>query len=527
MCVGVGSTDSTPSMSSEGCHGIRPAMLGADAADCNRDRPDCRARGDRRTAPTSAVAAAQPPRASQPSISSRRRGDPAAADAHRDARPSGRQRGHLRPRGWRSGRRPRVTAPASASAVGAARRHRRAIDVAVQQAGDERERGDPGVAQSRMSSATSAPATPKVSVVSSRQRAVGRPARAERAADEPRQRQREQRAARRRAPRWPGEQRERDHDQQVRRRHHDVRDAVVERTEARSRRGARAPAPQASAASEPMHDAPTSARPSRHRPPQEEQPRERHAAAGRAHDLAPRASSGARRRAGCRPRAAGPWRRRSRGCRAARSCLRAVRGRARGRGRSRRTRRSTAASHSGGRTSASTIAPSTIAEIAMPTSTPGSGTPSRPISPPNAITSGNATGSTQIAGAPKHRAPQADRDHRQHVVEARDRMREPREEARPPAPLSSCASAARGAIASASSAARTAIRWTDLPQVVMRRPAAGSPRAGSSRTRRACRPGSRAAARRSAASGSAAAGTRVRAAGSATRTRAARSRRRR
>ena len=36
----------------------------------------------------------------------------------------------------------------------------------------------------------------------------------------------------------------------------------------------------------------------------------------------------------------------------------------------------------------------------MPISTPGSGTPSKPRNPPSAITSGNVTGSTQIAGAP-------------------------------------------------------------------------------------------------------------------------------
>ena len=36
----------------------------------------------------------------------------------------------------------------------------------------------------------------------------------------------------------------------------------------------------------------------------------------------------------------------------------------------------------------------------MPISTPGSGTPSRPSMPPNAITIGNVTGSSHIAGAP-------------------------------------------------------------------------------------------------------------------------------
>ena len=36
----------------------------------------------------------------------------------------------------------------------------------------------------------------------------------------------------------------------------------------------------------------------------------------------------------------------------------------------------------------------------MPTSTPGSGTPMRPRKPPSAITMGNVTGRSQIAGAP-------------------------------------------------------------------------------------------------------------------------------
>src|SRR5205814_188155 len=42
---------------------------------------------------------------------------------------------------------------------------------------------------------------------------------------------------------------------------------------------------------------------------------------------------------------------------------------------------------------------------AMPVSTPGTGTPRIPITPPNAITSGKTIGSTQIAGAPRN-APQ-------------------------------------------------------------------------------------------------------------------------
>ena len=60
----------------------------------------------------------------------------------------------------------------------------------------------------------------------------------------------------------------------------------------------------------------------------------------------------------------------------------------------------TAATHRGGRFSASTIAPSTSAENAMPISTPGSGMPSKPIIPPSAMTIGKVTGKSQIAGAP-------------------------------------------------------------------------------------------------------------------------------
>ena len=47
---------------------------------------------------------------------------------------------------------------------------------------------------------------------------------------------------------------------------------------------------------------------------------------------------------------------------------------------------------SGGRAASATTMPSTAAETAMPISTPGSGTPRMPSTPPNAITSGNTTG---------------------------------------------------------------------------------------------------------------------------------------
>ena len=38
----------------------------------------------------------------------------------------------------------------------------------------------------------------------------------------------------------------------------------------------------------------------------------------------------------------------------------------------------------------------------MPISTPGSGTPRIPMTPPNAITSGKTIGSSQIAGGPRN-----------------------------------------------------------------------------------------------------------------------------
>jgi hypothetical protein len=41
-----------------------------------------------------------------------------------------------------------------------------------------------------------------------------------------------------------------------------------------------------------------------------------------------------------------------------------------------------------------------IIDAAMPYSVPGSGIPKRPIMPPRAITIGNATGRSQIAGEP-------------------------------------------------------------------------------------------------------------------------------
>ena len=65
----------------------------------------------------------------------------------------------------------------------------------------------------------------------------------------------------------------------------------------------------------------------------------------------------------------------------------------------------------------------------MPVSTATIGTPRMPSTPPNAITSGNTIGSSQIAGRAEERAPQADRHHRHHVVRSEHRMRKAGEEA--------------------------------------------------------------------------------------------------
>jgi hypothetical protein len=73
--------------------------------------------------------------------------------------------------------------------------------------------------------------------------------------------------------------------------------------------------------------------------------------------------------------------------------------------------------------------PRTAADTAMPISTPGNGMPRMPSTPPSAITSGNTTGRMKIAGAPRKRAPQPDRQHRHRVVEAEQRMRQPAGEA--------------------------------------------------------------------------------------------------
>ena len=59
-----------------------------------------------------------------------------------------------------------------------------------------------------------------------------------------------------------------------------------------------------------------------------------------------------------------------------------------------------AAIHNGARAAKATARPSTTAESAIINSGGGTGMPMTPSTAPNAITSGNAIGSTQIAGAP-------------------------------------------------------------------------------------------------------------------------------
>ena len=87
-------------------------------------------------------------------------------------------------------------------------------------------------------------------------------------------------------------------------------------------------------------------------------------------------------------------------CRARRSDLAAVRSHARDHERWRRSPTSNAVAKSEARTSNITAAPRRMADAAIPYSMPGTGTPMSPSIPPNAMTSGNATGSTQMAGTP-------------------------------------------------------------------------------------------------------------------------------
>ena len=137
----------------------------------------------------------------------------------------------------------------------------------------------------------------------------------------------------------------------------------------------------------------------------------------------------------------------------------------------------------------------------MPTSTPGRGTPISPSIPPKAITIGNVTGSSHTAGAPSWAPHRPTDDHRQHVVEPRDRVVEPGEEALGAAlldvgpgegrPQGGEQDAATERVSAGSRRAATAIRRLIAPLP------GGSACAGSSSRRRACPRRSRASARRS------------------------------
>ena len=127
----------------------------------------------------------------------------------------------------------------------------------------------------------------------------------------------------------------------------------------------------------------------------------------------------------------------------------------------------------------------------MPTSTPGSGTPSRPRNPPNAITSGNVTGSSQIAGAPSC-AP-----HRPTATIASTWSRPDTGCSSPvtkPAawPDCSCAQAGTGKQRSTSGASKPVPFSVEAVSLIATLPAA-PPCAGSSSRRRASRPHSPAA----------------------------------
>ncbi len=214
--------------------------------------------------------------------------------------------------------------------------------------------------------------------------------------------------------------------------------------------------------------------------------------------LSPRPAMDERRRR-CRRRAGSPSPSRSPCCRAARSARPAARCRARDRGRCRRTPRGRRPRASGGRSSDITARPSRIADTAMPTSTPGSGTPSRPTMPPSAITIGKVTGKSHSAGAPSC-APQ-----RPTAIIARtwsspeSGWTQAGEEARRLAPAER-ARTRRAGKSTSSDHGESSGPGLPPPRLI-ERPRAAGPRAGSSRTRRASRPCSRAAPRPSAASG--------------------------
>ena len=123
-----------------------------------------------------------------------------------------------------------------------------------------------------------------------------------------------------------------------------------------------------------------------------------------------------------------------------------------------------------GRASKTTTTPSTMADSAMPISMPGRCTPISPSIPPKAMTIGNVTGNSQTRGRPELRAPQPDGDHRQDVIQARHRMRQPAQKpgASPPARVGEGRRRARPATrqqqrASAPGDARSALRRSSAP----------------------------------------------------------------
>ena len=159
-------------------------------------------------------------------------------------------------------------------------------------------------------------------------------------------------------------------------------------------------------------------------PPQRDPARRRHAAV-----FVPSRSGGPC-RSRSRARAGSRSRPRSRRCRGARSAPPAAPCRARGRGRSRRLRRAAPATTSGGRSSNITAAPSITADAAIPYSTPGQRHAEQAEHSAERHHERERDGQHPDRRRAELRAPQPDRDHRQHVVEPRDRMREAGERSR-------------------------------------------------------------------------------------------------
>jgi hypothetical protein len=69
--------------------------------------------------------------------------------------------------------------------------------------------------------------------------------------------------------------------------------------------------------------------------------------------------------------------------------------------------------------------PSPMIEKAMPSSTDGTGTPEMPSAPPTAISVMNVSGTARIARPPKVGREDADRDHREDVVNPVDGCERP------------------------------------------------------------------------------------------------------